>query len=146
MTMNDAHDRERRLRQTELELELARIDLEWERERPKYVDRNPLSGREVVPTKAKAVVAGAGLATIAVAYAFAQMVIHPKAGLVEGVVIALVFLVLLSYFLFTGISMYSKAVDYQRAEAAYQQRREEVKARYERKDEGQPDQSSPPYG
>jgi hypothetical protein len=142
--LTDRLDRlEAEVGRTRLEAELARIDLEWERERPKHVSRWVLGGKEVVPTKANAVVGATVIATIAIGLATAAIVADPEGGPVVG---GIVIVVSLFVSFFTGIWVYSKAVDYQQAEAEYQRRRADVEAKCESTGENHSDESNLPSG
>ena len=135
-----------RLAKLELETELNRIDLEWERERQKYmVKKGKWGGGLKVPTKADALVGfvvGVILLGILI-YTFPFNIVRAHGELFwRGVFVSIFLLAILpvtAYF-------YWKALEYERAEADYRRKREEVKAKYGRTNEDQRDESSPASG
>ena len=137
---------EHRQRQTELELALARIDLAWERERPKYlVNQGRFGGSQVVPTKAVALWGGTLVPGMFLAAGGIATWWYFPPGLL-GVFYIFAVAVLLVGVLPVTVWFHWKAVEYERAEAEYRLRREAVKAKHESKDESQPDESSPLSG
>ncbi|NQU22414.1 MAG: zinc ribbon domain-containing protein [Candidatus Nealsonbacteria bacterium] len=129
-------------RQTELRLELVEIDMEWERERPKYlVNRGPWGGGGQAPTKRMASQATIlmPIFAIAIGIGFAVITPDPVVGLFKGGVWAVVFLVWGLAFHWWG---YRKAVRYEEAEIEFQRRKEDARAKYETKDQTQPNESA----
>ena len=109
-----------------LEEELNRVDRDWQAERERYLLTSEFGGKQV-PDKRRGLFAGGVLIALAVALLFMflslpQGVAHEIGPYVSGFI--LLFGVGLGWF------QYSKGVDYERAYAAYQQRRNAVIAKY----------------
>jgi hypothetical protein len=84
------------------------------------------------------VVVGTAIVAWAVVCVCFLIIDHPKVGVVQGVEIAVVFLIFLSIGLVADIGQYTVAVRYERAEADFRRRREEVKAKHRSNGDDQP--------
>jgi len=129
---------DRRLRRTELELELARINLEWERERQRHLVNRGILGRQA-PTKSMASWCPVGMGIFGIAIGILYAVAHsdPAVGLCIGGFCAVLLLVL---GLVSGRLLYRKAVEYEGAEAFYLQRKKAVRAKLRARDQAQPNE------
>ena len=126
-----------RLAELELDNELNRIDLEWERARKNYVFHGRLLGGESVPSKSKAVAMTVILLIVA-AIPFGILIDLAQPNIVGFVVFMMVVIVLAV--LSGGAWMFSQAAEYRKAEAAYRQKRDAARAKYEALDQGEPEE------
>jgi hypothetical protein len=113
-----------------LQAELDRVDLDWERERKRWIVRS-LWGKEFVPNPGQGVVGSVALGAMALCFVFAGARTGAAAiGLAFG-----------SFFLVCAIWNYlysaRKAAGYDRAEAQYERNKEAAGAKYCPQAEGQ---------
>jgi hypothetical protein len=111
----------------ELQLELSRIELEWERERPKHMVASRF-GKLAVPRKHDAAISIALMTVLGIGFGIwvaAQMPAND--GIAAGILAAGVFLLI-----GVGVGAWShdKAEAYEQAEAEYLRKREAARAKY----------------
>jgi hypothetical protein len=109
-----------------LEEELNRIDREWHAERERYLLTSEFGGKQI-PDKRRGLFAGGVLVILAVLLFFMFRALPPNHATEVGPFIS-------GFILMFGVGLgwfqYSKGVDYERAHAAYQARRNAAIAKY----------------
>jgi hypothetical protein len=109
-----------------LEEELNAIDRHWDLERERYLLTSEFGGKQI-PSKRRGLFAGAVLVVLAVILFFMFRSLQPTRATEVGPFIS-------GFILMFGVGLgwfqYSKGVDYERASAAYQARRDAVIAKY----------------
>jgi hypothetical protein len=110
-----------------LELELTRIDLEWERERQKYMQQAGVLGGIRVPRKNGAVLCGLFTPAVGIVLGIVVVALGGEPAIVAGIAAAGSALLL---GLVVGLILYSKAERYQQAEAEYRRKREAAKSKF----------------
>jgi hypothetical protein len=109
-----------------LEEELNKIDREWHVERERYLLTSEFGGKQI-PDKRRGLFAGGVLVVLAVILFFMFRALPPNHATEVGPFIS-------GFILMFGVGLgwfqYSKGVDYERAHAAYQARRNAVIAKY----------------
>ncbi len=120
-----------RLTKVELEAEMNRIELEWEKERRKHMIRRIGHLDLVVPTKTDTVIKMVVFGLVIVGLFGGFIVALPGGNGVAYQLVLFILLPLLALDFGLGLNHFLKAAAYEKAEAAYQQRRDAAEAKYE---------------
>ncbi len=136
-----ASQAEQKQHETELALVLARIALEWERERKKYMVKGIFVSGPEVPTNGNALAVSMlmGMSGIVLAIVITCVATDPKDGLLEGGFLGAPFLFA---GLIVGVWYYYKAKVYDRAEAGYQRKRRTAMEKHNASHRTAPDESA----